>query len=142
MINLKEPVSKIMTKDVIIVTPEDNLLKVKKIFDEHSFHHIPVVNFRDIVGLVSKSDFLLYVNSEGFSRDLEVSEDQKLQFTKVKQIMVTKLGKLESDDRIEVAIEVFLTNFLHCLPVVEGSELKGLITPFDILRYVVAENSK
>lgn len=50
--------------------------------------------------------------------------------------MVTRLGKLEPDDRIEVAIDVFLTNYFHCLPVVQKDELLGLVTPYDILRYI------
>ena len=136
MIDLKAPISSIMTTNLVIITPEDNLLKVKKIFEEHSIHHIPVVHFRDLVGLISKSDFLLYANSLGRGSDIVIQDDQKLEFTLVSQLMVTKLGKLEPDDRIEVAIDVFLKNYFHCLPVVEGTELKGLVTPFDILRYV------
>lgn len=112
------------------------MLAVKKIFDTHDFHHIPVVHFKDLVGLISKSDFLLYCNALLLNENLDILEDQKLGFTKVKQIMVSRLGKLEPDDRIEVAIDVFLTNYLHCLPVVKGNELMGLITPFDILRYI------
>lgn len=134
--NLKEPVSSIMTRELVTVTPEDDLSVVKKIFDTHSFHHIPVVHFRDLVGLVSKSDFLAYSNSMLDSGRVDILDDQKLNFTKVKQIMVTRLGKLEHDDRIEVAIDVFLTNYFHCLPVVKGSELLGLLTPYDILRYI------
>ena len=132
--NLKDPISSIMTKKLLTLTPEDNLLEVKKMFENHGVHHIPVVHFRDLVGLVSKSDFLLYANSNSDSSNIEIQEDQKLEFTKVKQIMVTKLGKLEPDDRIEVAIDVFLNNYFHCLPVVQNGELMGLVTPFDILR--------
>ena len=134
--DLKQPVRLIMTMDLVTVTPEDDLLSVKHIFDQHTFHHLPVVHFRDLVGLVSKSDLLLYSNAVLDSERLDIQEDQKLQFTKVKQIMVTRLGKLDPDDRIEIAIEVFLTNYFHCLPVVDGKELLGLVTPFDILRYV------
>lgn len=132
----EEPVSSIMTRELVTVTPDDDLSAVKKIFDENNFHHIPVVHFRDLVGMVSKSDFLLYSNSFLESGRIDVQDDQKLQFTKVKQIMVTRLGKLEPEDRIEVAIDVFLTNYFHCLPVVKGKELLGLLTPYDILRYI------
>ncbi len=132
--DVKAPVSEIMTTNLVTVTPEDNLVTVKKLFEDHAIHHIPVVHFRDLVGLVSKSDFLLYCNSMVSEHKVDVQEDQKLAFTKVKQIMVNRLGKLEPDDRIEVAIDVFLTNYFHCLPVVKGSELVGLVTPYDILR--------
>lgn len=134
--DLKAPVSRIMSTQLVTLTPEDDLMAVKKIFDANSFHHIPVVHFRDLVGLVSKSDFLLYVNSVMDSKSLDIQEDQKLSFTKVKQIMVTRLGKLEPEDRIEIAIDVFLSNYFHCLPVVKDKELLGLVTPFDVLRYI------
>lgn len=125
-----------MTKELITVTPEDNLLTVKQLFDMHSIHHIPVVHFKDLVGLISKSDLQLYANSDMDPISIDIKEDQKLKFTKVKQIMVVRLGKLEPQDRIELAIEVFLTNYFHCLPIVDGKELMGLLTPYDILRYV------
>lgn len=134
--DLRLPVSEIMTKNLVTVSPEDNLVTVKKLFDDHSIHHIPVVQFRDLVGMVSKSDFLLYSNSLVLEHKVDVQEDQKLAFTKVKQIMITRLGKLEPEDKIEVAIDVFLTNYFHCLPVVRGTELVGLVTPFDILKYI------
>lgn len=136
MMNLKSPVSDIMTRELVTLTPEDDLFMVKELFETHSIHHIPVVHFRNLVGLVSKSDFLLYANSILEGKSVEIHSDQKLKFTKVKQIMVTRLGKLEPDDRIEVAIDVFLTNYFHCLPVVQKDELLGLVTPYDILRYV------
>lgn len=135
----KRPIKEIMTKDLITLTPDDSLSKAKELFDKHGIHHIPVVHFRKIVGLLSKSDFLLYANSIEDGVDINVKEDQKLNFTKVKQLMVNRLGKLEADDRIEVAIDIFLKNYFHCLPVVDGDELLGLVTPYDILKYVTQE---
>lgn len=55
--NLKNPVSDIMTRELVTLTPEDDLFMVKELFENHSIHHIPVVHFRNLVGLVSKSDF-------------------------------------------------------------------------------------
>jgi len=134
--NLKSPVSEIMTRDLVTLTPDDDMMMVKELFESHPIHHIPVVHFRNLVGLVSKSDFLLYANSILEDHSVSINSDQKLKFTKVKQLMVTRLGKLEPDDRIEVAIDVFLTNYFHCLPVVQKDELLGLVTPYDILRFI------
>ena len=41
---------------LVTVNPDENLAQVKEIFDTHKFHHIPVVHFRDIVGIISKTD--------------------------------------------------------------------------------------
>jgi acetoin utilization protein AcuB len=57
----------------------------------------------------------------------------RLDSTLVKDIMTTRLGKLAPDDRLNVALEVFLVNRFHALPVVENNELVGIITPFDIM---------
>ena len=49
--NLFAPVSSLMTNHHLLVTvgPEEPLTKVKEIFDTHTFHHIPVVRFHEIV---------------------------------------------------------------------------------------------
>jgi acetoin utilization protein AcuB len=48
--------------------------------------------------------------------------------------MTKRLGKVAPDDRVNVALEVFMVNRFHALPVVENGELVGIITPFDIMK--------
>ena len=57
--NIFAPVSSLMTdhKNLVTISPDESLLKVKEIFDAHKFHHIPVVEFRKIVGMISRTDF-------------------------------------------------------------------------------------
>ena len=57
----------------------------------------------------------------------------RLERTLVSEIMVKRLGKVAPDDRINVAIDIFLINRFHALPVVEDGELVGIITPFDLM---------
>lgn len=118
-------------KHLVTVGPEDHLTKVQEIFDSHSFHHIPVVNFREIVGIVSKMDFEHFVGSE--------DGEQRLKNGMVKDIMIKRLGKVEPDDRLNVVVDIFILNRFHALPVVENGDLVGIITPFDILRALAEE---
>ncbi len=131
--NLLSPVSELMTKDLITVNPEDKLMAVKKIFDEHRIHHIPVVRFRKIVGIISKTDLLYFLKGMGKVRHPDVMNEGRLLITNVKEIMTTGLGILEPTDRINVALEVFRKNILHALPVVENDELVGILTTHDII---------
>jgi len=127
-----------MVTDLVTVNPEDNLLTVKKIFDTHTFHHLPVVRFRKIVGIVSKTDFSHFtggVNHGGERADL-------LERTKVEDIMTRGVGKLEPDDRINVALEIFSKNWFHALPVVENDELVGIVTTQDVIRAILNEKPK
>lgn len=133
--NIFAPISSLMTEhaNLVTVAPEEPLSKVKEIFSQHKFHHIPVVHFREIVGLISKTDFEHFMGgSSHYSEDRFVN-DLRLERTTAKEIMTTRLGKVSSDDRINVALEVFLVNRFHALPVVDNGELVGIITPFDIM---------
>ena len=48
---MNDPVSSIMTKDVVTVTPDDNLSKVRALIFDNHFHHIPVVNDGKLAGI-------------------------------------------------------------------------------------------
>lgn len=139
--NVFAPISSLMTdhKHLVTVSPEDNLVKVKEIFDSHKFHHIPVVNFREIVGIISKIDFEHYLGGAVLHSENQAAHEKRLKNTHAKDIMTTHLGKVEPDDRINVALEIFTLNRFHALPVIKDGDLVGIITPFDILRKLSEE---
>lgn len=133
--NIFAPVSSLMTdyKQLVTVHPETSLSEVKGIFETHHFHHIPVVHFREIVGMVSKTDFEFFMGGAShFEEDRQINQ-LRLDRAQVKEIMTTRLGKVAPDDRINVVLDIFLINRFHALPVVEAGELLGIITPFDIM---------
>jgi acetoin utilization protein AcuB len=145
--NIFAPVSSLMTdhKHLITVGPEEPLTAVKEIFENNKFHHIPVVHFREIVGMVSKTDFEHFMGGASHYEEDRYVNQLRLERTQVKEIMTTRLGKVAPDDRINVVLEVFLVNRFHALPVVEDGELVGIITPFDIMselsRQIPADSS-
>lgn len=126
------PVSSIMTTDLITVNPKDNLKVVKEIFEGRRIHHLPVVRHKKIVGLISKTDLLHFL--KGANPEKEMARNERLleEFV-AEDIMTTGLAKLESDDRINVALEVFKENLFHAIPIVDGEELKGIVTTYDVI---------
>jgi predicted transcriptional regulator len=50
-----------------------------------------------------------------------------------KDIMTKKLAKLDPDDKINVALEVFRENLFHAIPVVQNERIVGILTTFDII---------
>jgi len=121
---MNESVSTIMIKNLITLTPESTLAEVSEIFSTRKIHHIPVLDNDVLVGLITLYD-LWRKNAlhESYS-DIKVQE-----------VMSKKLIKLEPDDKIGTAAELFLDNRFHALPVVQGDRLVGLITTFDVLKY-------
>ena len=137
--NVLAPIQTIMTKDLLTVNPGDKLTAVKEIFDAHNIHHVPVVRFKEIVGLISKTDFNYFLR--GFSRN---EEDRFINYARLRaytaeDIMTTGLAKLAPEDRINVALEVFMVNRFHAIPVVEKEELVGIVTTFDIIKNLNAD---
>ena len=135
--NLLAPVSRIMTTDLVTVNEKDKLSAVKNIFDEKKIHHIPVVNGTKMVGIISKQDFLYFLH--GFTKNGKVMGVEALESTACHTIMTTGLAKLEPASRINVALEVFKENLFHALPVVDGEELVGIITTYDIISRIAEE---
>lgn len=135
------PVSKIMTTDLLTVNPKDSLKVVKEIFDGNRIHHLPVVRHKKIVGLISKTDVLYFL--KGANPDKEQARNERLleKFC-AEDIMTTGLAKLESDDRINVALEVFKENLFHAIPIVDGEELKGIVTTYDVIKALSEEKVK
>jgi len=128
-----------MTKEVITITPSNTLLEVKHIFDRNTIHHIPVIKDHELVGIVSKSDFLFFLR--GFEKSLyeKIKDMERLKTYTVQEVMVTGLAKLEASDPIRNAIEVFKLNLLHAIPIVEGNTLVGILTTHDIIKALSVE---
>lgn len=140
--NTFAPISTIMSTDLITVNPEDNLLEVKKIFEQHTFHHLPVVRFRKIVGIISKTDFNHFTGGLSHADEDRFLNNSRLERMKAEDIMTKGLGKLEPDDRINVALEIFGKNWFHALPVVKNDELVGIVTTQDVIKAILMERPK
>lgn len=132
--NILAPVKSIMSTELITLSPQDKLSEVKEIFEKHNIHHIPIVRFKSIVGLVSKTDFLFFIRGFQRSEEDQFVNEARLRAYTVQDIMTTGLAKLAPTDRINVALDIFLTNRFHAIPIVENDELVGIITTFDIIK--------
>lgn len=140
--NLLAPISSIMTKNVIAINPDDNLAMVRDIFKNNKIHHLPVVRHKTLLGIISNHDFDLYVkglNCKYDDFDDRLVSETLMESRKVKDFMTEHLAKVESTDRINVAIEVFKLNRFHALPVVDDGELVGIVTVHDIINTLANE---
>ncbi len=123
---MNESIASIMTTDVITVSPDASLAEVKEILFSKRIHHLPVVDKKKLVGIITSYDL---VKLEG---DFSKVEDNN-----IRSIMTTKIAKLESDDKIGTAAEVFLENRFHGIPIVDKKGLlAGIITTHDVLMHL------
>lgn len=123
---MNEPISSIMTKDVLSVKKNDTVQAVADILFRKGVHHIPVVNGSNrLEGIITSFDLLkLKIPHEKFNEVL------------VKDVMTSKVATLEANELIGAAAQIFLKNLFHGIPIVnEDRELLGIVTTHDILKY-------
>lgn len=71
--NIETPITNVMTKEVITVTPSQKLVDVKHIFEKKNFHHhIPVAEKGKLKGMISLVDFLYAIKQASLEDDEEV----------------------------------------------------------------------
>lgn len=137
--NILAPVSTIMTTKLFTVNPGDKLTKVKEIFDAHPIHHVPVVKFKEIVGIISKTDLLYFMRGYHLNDEDRFVNEARLRAFNAEEIMTKGIAKVTPHDRISVALEIFLVNRFHAVPVVDNEELVGIITTFDVIKALAKE---
>lgn len=131
-----EPISKVLTTDVITTHVAQNVSDVRKVFAEHGFHHIPVVSGDELIGLISASD-ILGISVEGVGSD-EMSMDAYLdhQFS-IEGLMKKELRTLPEKCTVADAAEALSDGSIHAVPVVDGkNKLIGLVTSTDLIRFL------
>ena len=128
-------IKEIMSTRLITLHPKDKMTRVKEIFNDFSIHHIPVVVSGELVGIISKTDYNVMHHVAKNSYDKFV-QDKMLKSESVDQYMNREIYAMTAENTVGEAIEVFLENRFHCLPVVDGYEIIGIITPYDILKLI------
>ncbi|HLF64982.1 MAG TPA: CBS domain-containing protein [Saprospiraceae bacterium] len=121
---MNEPLSSIMTTKLLTAGPNDSLNVVRQILLKHRIHHVPVVEDKKLVGLVTTYDL--------FKLSFHPDETDNI---KVREIMTRKLATLEPHDKIGSAAEIFLEHLFHAVPIVKNGELVGIVTSFDVMKY-------
>ena len=96
---MNEPVSTIMTPAAKLIThkPEDSMVDVQQTMQRHRLHHLPIVEDGELKGLITTTD-LLKIN-----RPFE-----EYSGLHVKDVMTTRLAKLERDAKVGTAATIFL----------------------------------
>lgn len=131
-----DPLSHVMTANLKTVQIHQKLSEVRRIFIENQLHHVPVVNDRKLVGLISTTDILRLnlgaLNANSWSIDMILDQ----QFT-IEQVMQKNLVTIDINSTVRKAAHLLSDGVFHSLPVVDkDNNLIGIITSTDLIRYL------
>ncbi|WP_372752701.1 HPP family protein [Mariniflexile sp.] len=130
-----KPITEIMTKDVVTVTPDQFILDVKHIYEKKNFHyHIPVVENNLLVGMISLVDFMYHIAGAGMNDNNPVYKELK-----VKDIMTQKPFNMPASTTIKEVAKVLSLGKYHAIPILDNSKLVGIVSTADIIKFFIKE---
>ncbi|UOB16808.1 CBS domain-containing protein [Abyssalbus ytuae] len=135
----KVKVSTIMTTDLIQLNISDSLYKAEKLFKKYKIRHLPVVQGKRIVGILSYTDLLRISYVDVIDEDDETVESIVYDMFSLPQVMMNKPVVVSPDTPIKEVAEILSQREFHALPVVENDELVGIVTTTDLIRYFYSE---
>lgn len=135
----REPISKIMTSDLLTVNLTNSLLDVKDIFEKNKVRHIPVVSGSKIIGLVSKTDFYRITYNLGDESAKDQINSAILSSNTIEDVMTKNLETVKATETIQDVAQMLVEREFHAVPVVDGDTLKGIVTTTDIIKYLLEQ---
>lgn len=118
-------ISTIMTGDVITATPSDSKVRVLKTMVDKHIGGVPIVDNNQIVGMVTKTDFLRNMNVAPYDE------------TPIKEIMTNRVITIGPDERLVHARRLMIDNDVARLVVVNSGLIMGIITAKDMAKTIV-----
>jgi acetoin utilization protein AcuB len=129
-------VSKSMTKKLITVTGETDILKVGNIMRDNRIRHVPVVDDSYILlGIVTDRDIRSAMPSVTLEDFNSKEERNKLSSLKAKDIMTRDLVTVSPTYTLQDVLLLFQKHHFGALPVIDDNKvLLGIISIRDLLR--------
>jgi CBS domain-containing protein len=147
----------IMTKEVISVYPETEVVQAARLLLEHRINGLPVLDQEEhLIGIICQSDlisqqkkiplpsFFILLDSViqlPSIKNIE-KELQKIAAIAVKDAMTPNPVTVDPDTALEDIATLMVKNNIHTLPVLDQGRLVGIIGKEDILRTLMSDSGK
>ncbi len=125
-------VKDLMVRDVATLDIGDELSLANDIMKLGRIRHLPVLEGKTLVGILSERDLFRSSLLEALGHEPTKTRDV-MKAIRIQDIMVRKLITVSPEADIKEAVELMLKHKIGCVPVVSGGELLGLVTETDIL---------
>ena len=116
---------------VYTIGPDDSVLDALKMLAEKNIGALPVVEGKQVVGIVSERDY---------ARKL-VLKGRSSVGTPVSAIMSAPVITVSSQQSVEACMGIMTDSHLRHLPVVEDGQLLGLLSIGDLVKEAIAEQA-
>lgn len=130
-------VKDVMTKKPLTITPTNSLQEVSEVFKKHSFRHLPVMDNKQLVGIMSETDFEKILEGARLNHRGPEEMDFLLRETPVQRVMTTHPFTVPPDTPVEEVMEIFYKDKFHAIPVMDHGKLVGIVSQHDVFYYIM-----
>ena len=123
-----------MASDVVTLSPDQTCREALQELQRCKVRRAPVVQNNKLIGIVSERDLLRVM--PGTCAQASTMAGEAAMDLPVRDIMHTEVITLNPSDHLKKAASIMLTHKIGGLPVVQGKQLKGIITESDIFKAV------
>ena len=127
-----EPVSRLMTEAVLSIAADEPAGEVLRLFREYPVHHLPVVDDRRVIGMLSGADLLKL--RAMVPKSVASAEDYLSAKMNARALISRPAVTITQHETVERASELMAHHGIHSLPVVDSTgHLVGILTTTDII---------
>jgi len=133
------PVSHIMTENVVTVTTVDELTTAEALFKKHNIRHIPVLDGKNIVGMLSYTDLMRISFADAIDEDENEVDTMVYNMFSIGQVMAKNVVTIPINATIKEVAQFLADKEYHALPVVDKNKLAGIVTTTDLIKYLLEQ---
>jgi CBS domain-containing protein len=125
----------LMTRDVTTIGRNDTLAVAEELMKTRRFRHLPVVEEKRLVGMLSERDLF----HAALSTALNFGQKAQQEFLKtilVKEVMTDEVVSIGPEAEVKDAARLMLDRRIGSLPVLEGAKLVGILSETDLLKVI------
>lgn len=131
---MKMRVRDVMTTEVLTIGPEAGLKEAATLMARRRISGLPVVEGRELVGIITESDFVNRLADDNSLLSLIVNRDRGELGGVVREAMSTEVITVDPDASVSVAARLMADHGVKRLPVVDRSKnLIGIVSRADLM---------
>jgi acetoin utilization protein AcuB len=125
-------IAQVMKENPICVSMDTRLEEVRNLLEKHDFHHLPVLEGEELVGIISDRDILRFI-SPFIDTAAEMTRDVEFLNKAAHQVMTRQPISVSLDDSLNKVIDWMTSASISCMPVLDEGRLVGIITWRDLV---------
>jgi CBS domain-containing protein len=134
--NSEEGVEKVMTRQVITVSPEDRVIHARRLMLDNGISRLVVVEEGRIVGILTERQLGRALGA--FKSAADNKQVNRVRNLIVEDVMTQAVVTLSDDSTVGEAASLMLERGFSGIPIVDASDsLAGIVTKTDLIRLLV-----